>query len=138
MIEIINSSIYSVAKTSLLFKLSKKLVELETKGFSHEDVIPHKIIFDVVCFIDRMGLDYTPITSKIINWNFNWVNSYSEFDECSIAILILLLTSEKEMKNKNSVLSMLSFRLCYLGKFDRAIEILNMITEDYEDVEFPF
>lgn len=138
MIEIINSSIYGVSKTSLLFKLSKKLLEEETKGFSHEDVIPHKIIFDVVCFLDRMGLDYTPITSKIINWKFNWINIYSEFDESSIAILILLLTSEKEMKNKNSALSMLSFRLCYLGKFDEAIEILNMITEDYEDVEFPF
>ena len=85
-----------------------------------------------------MAIDYTPLTNKITKWDYQWIPRYMEFNDTSVSVLKNLLASNQEPSNKNSGLSFFSIRLCELGRYDDSLEILEMISEDVEDVELPF
>ena len=77
-------------------------------------------------------------SGKIGNWDFKWIQSYTQFTDSSITVLMSLLNNEVDIINKNSGLSFLSLRLCEIGKHNESLEVLDLISEDVEDNELPF
>ena len=96
------------------------------------------MIFELACEIELLGFDYSKITSRIDTWDFKWIQSYSHFTDFSIAVLMSLLNNDIDPINKNTGLSILSIRLCELGKHNQSLEVLDLISEDVEANELPF
>jgi hypothetical protein len=119
-------------------QLCKILIAQETIAIDTAVCLPHKVIFNLACRLEQMGIDYSPITSKIGNWNFNWIQSYSDFNDLSICVLMNLLTNLHEPICKNAGLSKFALRLCEMAEFDLAFGALELITEDIQDDELPF
>jgi hypothetical protein len=138
MIELIYNTPESTSKKDQIDRFLKKLVIQEDTIKNCEVVFPHVVYFDLAHRLNLMTIDYTPLTNKITKWDYKWIPRYMEFNDTSVSVLKNLLASDKEPSNKNSGLSLFSIRLCELGRFDDSLEILEMISEDIEDVELPF
>jgi hypothetical protein len=138
MIELMYNTPECTSKKDQIDRFLKKLVVQEDTLKNSEVVFPHVVYFDLAHRLNLMAIDYTPLTNKITKWDYQWISSYMEFNDNAVSVLKNLLASNKEVSNKNSGLSLFSIRLCELGRYDDSLEILEMITEDLEDVELPF
>ncbi len=137
-IELMYNTPENTSKKDQIDRFLKKLAVQEDTLKNSEVVFPHALYFDLAHKLNLMTIDYTPLTNKITKWDYQWIPSYMEFNDTSVSVLKNLLASNKEASNKNSGLSFFSIRLCELGRYDDSLEILEMISEDVEDVELPF
>ena len=134
--ELLYNSPESNSNNKNINQFCKKLSDQITVKIKGEFPIPYVLIFELACKIERLGIDHSQITNKIGNWDFKWIQSYSQFTDSSIAVLMSLLNNDTI--NKNTGLSYLSLRLCELGNHNESLEVLDLISEDVEDNELPF
>ena len=137
-LELIYNTPESNSKIKNINQFCQKLSDQITVKIKGEFPFPHVLIFELACKIELLGIDHSKITSKIENWDFKWIQSYSPFTDSSIEVLMSLLNNDVDIINKNSGLSFLSLRLCELGKHTEPLEVLDLISEDVEDNELPF
>ena len=136
--ELLNNTSETISKNNNINKFCKKLSDQITVKIQGEFPISDVFIFELACKIDLLGIDYLQITTKIGNWDFKWIQSYTQFTDSSIAVLMSLLNNELDIINKNKGLSYLSIRLCELGKHNELLDVLDLISEDVVDNELPF
>ena len=136
--ELLNNTSETISINNNINKFCKKLSDQITVKIHGELPISDEFIFELACKIDLLGIDYLQITNKIGDWDFKWIQSYSQFTDSSIAVLMSLLNNELDITNKNKGLSYLSIRLCELGKHNESLDVLDLISEDAIDNELSF
>ncbi len=137
LIVLLDSSTRAIDEDSLK-KLCFRMNSQISDRLINSKFLPHEFIFVLACGLESAGVNHSLLTTKIKNWDFNWIENYLNFNEINTRVILEIIDSEKNLTNKNKAYSILSIQLNKLNRYDESESVCELITNADEYDQLPF